>query len=297
MSRAYFVRYWKMENDNKNNNFFIAAIFALVMIIAGTWVYIIGLKNPVVYENTDSFTGGFVLPVVWGNLGVQMSDTGVINREKLESLYVGRGGIGEYEKKLLEDSNNGNLEITSENSGFILNLFWALGIGNKNEILENGPMSDPRYGGADRFASTGGWTLTDGNAMNHYSRHSFFVLTPEQQKLVEEISKSIYRPCCNNSTYFPDCNHGMAMLGLLELMTSQGISKEEMYKTALNVNSYWFPDTYFAINKYFNKRGMDITRVNPRELLGANYSSASGYQQVLTAIEPIQQQGVGGCSA
>ena len=59
--------------------------------------------------------------------------------------------------------------------------------------------------------------------MNHYSMHRFIVLTPEQQALVEKVSKGIYRPCCGNSVYFPDCNHGMAMLGLLELMASQGV--------------------------------------------------------------------------
>ena len=103
-------------------------------------------------------------------------------------------------------------------------------------------MTDPKYGGAGNFASTGGWTLAQGDVMNHYSMHSFITLTPEQQVLVEKISKEIFRPCCNNSTYFPDCNHGMAMLGLLELMASQGTSEAEMYKIAKEVNSYWFPE-------------------------------------------------------
>ena len=275
---------------------FPAIIFSLLVVIAGSWIYLTGLKTT---TNTppENLTDGFVLPVSWGNLGVRMVEAGVIDKEKLESLYVNRGGIGEYEKKLFEGSDNGNLKMTSENSGFILNLLWALGIGNKNDILENGPMSDPRYGGADRFASTGGWTLADGSPMNHYSRHSFFVLTPEQQKLVEEVSKNVYRPCCDNPTHFPDCNHGMAMLGLLELMASQGISEEEMYKTALNVNSYWFPDNYLVISEYFKKRGIGLDRVGPKEILGAKYSSGSGYQKILAAVEPIRQQGGSSCGA
>ena len=44
-------------------------------------------------------------------------------------------------------------------------------------------------------------------------------------KIVEEIAGNIYRPCCGNSTAFPDCNHGMAMLGLIELMVSQKFLK------------------------------------------------------------------------
>ena len=177
----------------------------------------------------------------WGNLGAQMVEAGVIEKEKFESLYAQRGGLSEADQKLLSGSNNRNLVITQENSGVMLNLLWAFGLGNKNPILENGPMVDSRYGGAGNFASTGGWTLAKGNVMDHYNRHSFVTLTEEQQALVERVAKNIYRPCCNNSTYFPDCNHGMAMLGLLELMASQGVSEQDMYKVALQVNTLWFP--------------------------------------------------------
>ena len=208
------------------------------------------------------------------------------------------------ERNLLEGLDNGYLKITPENSGFVLNLLWALGLGNKNEILENGPMSDKKYGGAGNFASTGGWTLADGGparngagAMNHYSKHRFIVLTPEQQALVEKVSKGIYRPCCGNSVYFPDCNHGMAMLGLLELMASQGVSEEEMYKAALAVNSYWFPETYLVIAKYLKSQGKDWSKTNPKEILGYNYSSGPGYQKLLEKIKnPEIKGGGGGCS-
>ena len=140
---------------------------------------------------------------------------------------MSQGGLDEETKKLLYQSGNGNLKITEENSGKILNLLWAFGLGNKNEILLKGPMMDPQYGGAGRFASTGGWTIAKGSAMEHYSNHEFIKLTKEQQTLVENVSQNIYRPCCGNSTYFPDCNHGMAMLGLLELMASEGVSEEK----------------------------------------------------------------------
>jgi hypothetical protein len=215
-----------------------------------------------------------------------MIAAGVIDAGKFESLYSRRGGLGEEEKNLLYAEDNGNLVITRRNSGFLLNLLWALGLANKNEILEKGPMADPRYGGAGNFASTGGWTLAQGEAMDHYSSHNFIVLTKEQQNLVERVSKNIYRPCCDNSTYFPDCNHGMAMLGLLELMASQGINEEKMYEIALIVNSYWFPDTYETIAKF---------NVSPKEALGFSYSSASGYQRILTQIAPPETRSGGGC--
>ena len=239
---------------------------------------------------------GVVLPVKWGDLGAKMVSVGVIDKAKLEELYVGRGGLSDEERSLLESLDNGYLKITPENSGFVLNLLWALGLGNKNEILDNGPMTDKKYGGAGRFASTGGWTLAQGDPMDHYSTHRFMVLTPEQQALVEKVSKGIYRPCCGNSVYFPDCNHGMAMLGLLELMASQGADEEQMYRTALVVNSYWFPDTYITIAKYLKSQGKDWSAADPKEILGYNYSSGPGYQKLLEKIENPEIKGGGGCS-
>lgn len=177
-----------------------------------------------------------------------------------------------------------------------LNLLWALGLSNKNAILEQGPMADPRYGDPGRFASTGGWTLARGNTMDHYSKHSFVMLTEKQQELVERVSKNIYRPCCNNSTYFPDCNHGMAMLGLLELMASQGASEEEMYKVALQVNSYWFPDTYITIATYMKSKGVDWNAADSKEVLGYNYSSAVGYRQILNQVIVPEKRSDNSCS-
>ncbi len=238
---------------------------------------------------------GVVLPVRWGNLGAQMIKVGVVDADKFEDVYKNQGGLSEETRRLLYDSDNGNIKITKENSGVLLNLLWALGLGNKNVILEKGPMSDKKYGGAEGFASTGGWTLAEGNTMNHYSKHEFVSLTPEQQQLVERVSWNIYRPCCGNPTYFPDCNHGMAMLGLLELMASQGVNEADMYKAALAINSYWFPETYINLAKYFDSEGIPWKKVDPKEVLGTNYSSASGYRNILNKIKPVERQNGGSC--
>jgi len=247
---------------------------------------------------------GAALPIRWGDLGYQMVKTGVIDAGKFKKLYTINGELDAETEKLLSATDNENIKITSRNSRLILNLLWALGLGNKNEILEKGPMIT--YSGAGSpaealakaggFASTGGWTLAVGSAMDHYSKHLFIALTPEQQKLVELVSQNIYRPCCGNSTYFPDCNHGMAMLGLLELMASQGVSEKDMYKVALQVNSYWFPDTYLTIAKYLKeKKNIDWEDADPKEILGANYSSASGYQRILKEISPPVNNQSGSC--
>ena len=68
-----------------------------------------------------------------------------------------------------------------------------------------------------------------------------------------------------------------------------------MYKTALAVNSYWFPETYINIAKYLEGKGIDWDAVDPKEILGASYSSAQGYKQILSQVEPVQKKSSGGC--
>lgn len=299
------------KNELKDNTrasgqkyFLSVSIVVSALIVAGGWIYSAGLRvqkpaadklSAGLLETIVLPADGVVLPVRWGDLGVKLVNDGVIDQDKLEAIYAARGGLSAGEKALLEKTDNGNLKMTPENANYLLNLLWALGLGNKNEILEKGPMADPRYGGADKFASTGGWTIAKGDAMGHYSRYPLAALTPEQQQLVEKISKNIYRPCCNNPVYFPDCNHGMAMLGLLELMASQGVGEDEMYRVALKVNSYWFPDTYLTIAKYLQSIGTSWDKMKPKDLLGAQFSSASGYGTILQKVAPPQGGSGGGC--
>ena len=86
----------------------------------------------------------------------------------------------------------------------------------------------------------------------------------------------------------------MAMLGLLELMASQGANEEEMYKAALSANSYWFPDAYLNIAAYMKKKGVSWENVSPKEILGADYSSGSGYAEILSKVEN-RPSGGGSC--
>lgn len=301
----------EIKEEKRRDYFLPLSILMAALIVAIAWVYTTGkhtaggvLNSPAKNISQNQLANleeaiipseGIVLPVKWGNLGKQMIEAGVIDAQKFESIYSTRGGLSDEAKNLLYGVSDRNLKITPENSGVVLNLLWALGLGNENEILEKGEMTDSKYNGAGNFASTGGWTIAQGSAMEHYSRHQFIKLTPEQQILVEDVSKNIYRPCCDNSTHFPDCNHGMAMLGLLELMASQGASEYEMYKVALQVNSYWFPDAYLTIARYFGERGVLWEKVNPKEALGADYSSASGLRQILTQVAPSEKKGGGGC--
>lgn len=237
---------------------------------------------------------GVALPVVWGDLGARMVSAGVIDQKKFEDLYARRGGLSAEERELLLGGANGTLRMDIQNADHLLNLLWAFGLGNKSSVLEQGPMMDEGGKYTGQFASTGGWTLAKGDAMEHYSMHAFVELTKDQEALVERVAQNVYRPCCGNSTYFPDCNHGMAMLGLLELMASQGMAEEEMYRYALSVNSFWFPDTYLAIAEYVARRGVQWEDVKAREILGADYSSGQGYARILKEVEPTQVGG-GSC--
>lgn len=300
-----------MESENKQRDYFLPfCILLSALVLAGAWIYTDGLRlikgdnlTASLSQNISDYdleelvlpSNGVVLPVYFGNLGKRLVESGVIDKSKIEEIYAERGGLDAEAKQLLYGTNNGRLKITPHNSNFILNLFWALGLANSNEILEKGPMSDPQYGGAGRFASTGGWTIAKSDAMDYYSKFSLVKLNPAQQQLVERVSKGIYRPCCNNSTYFPDCNHGMAMLGLLELMASQGVSEADMYKFALKVNSYWFSDTYLTIAKYLQEKGINWKSVEPRDVLGADFSSSSGYRKILSEVQPVQGRSGGGC--
>ncbi len=238
---------------------------------------------------------GEELPVVWNDLGKRMVADGVIDIKQLEAIYKERGGLDQYDKNLLEGNVSENMQLNLKNSGFMLNMFWALGLSNKNPILEEGPMQDKAYGGAENFASTGGWNIAKGDTMNHYSKHEYIALTNEQQALVEKVAKNIYRPCCGNSTYFPDCNHGMAMLGFIELMASQGASEDAMYRAALKLNTYWFPGNYLTIAKYFESKGTPWDKVDPKKVLGKEYSSSTGYGKILAQVQPVKAQGGGAC--
>ena len=292
-----------MENETKNNCMLPASIIIAGVLIAVSIVYSDknlssrnNLKQVSAAEEAVLPSNGVVLPVAWGDLGSKLVSTGAIDAEKFKAIYDQRGAFTNEYKNLLLGQNDGKLKITNENAGYLLNLFWALGLASKNPILESGEMTDPAYGGAGNFASTGGWTIAQGSAMDHYSKHKFFNLTSDQQALVDKISRGIYRPCCGNSTHFPDCNHGMAMLGLLELMASQGASEQDIWKAALAVNSYWFPDTYMTIAAYMKSKGIEWKDANPQEILGAGYSSGQGYAKIASQIvAPSSSQSGGGC--
>src|SRR3989344_7581701 len=221
---------------------------------------------------------GYKIGAKFGNIGPKMLDIGVIDFDKFNDVYKESNPLTDEQIKILKEGSSKEIKITKENSHFLLNFFCGVGLANKTKILDEGDMIKYSEGGAGNFASTGGWSLGKSEAMEYYSNNLLIPLTEEQEELVLEVSSNIYRPCCGNPTSFPDCNHGIALLGVLELMASQGASEEEMYMAAKYINAFWFPSNYYDLANYFEaKEGKKFSEIDGKIILGRDYSSATGY--------------------
>ncbi|MBI2031704.1 MAG: hypothetical protein HYT08_03760 [Candidatus Levybacteria bacterium] len=229
---------------------------------------------------------GYDIKIHWGNLGKRMIEDGVIDETKLAKAVTGSDKLPEDLKKYLNGEDIKKITLNQNNAQFWVDVLWGLGLANKNEILDKGPMQEG--GNTANFASTGGYTIGVKAPMEFYSKFFYIQLSEKQQKFVREIAENVYRPCCGNSTAFPDCNHGMAALGLIELMVSQNKSKEEIYKTILAFNSYWFPQTYLDISYHFVKNGRNYGDVNPQEILSKTFSSAMGYDVIRKKVGKLE---------
>lgn len=240
------------------------------------------------------------LGVSFGDVIIKMIRFGAIDKEKFKALYQNREGLSPDEARLLEQPSKEKIIVTQASSNLILNLLWPLGIANKAKVLSDGPMGTQYKNEVGNFASTGGWTLGKEGGGKLFNSLPLINLTSEQEKEVKEIAQNIYRPCCGNSTYFPDCNHGAAMLGFIELAVASGMPKEEIYQKALVLNSYWFPQTYAELAIYFQaKKGISWEKADPKEVLGPNFSSGGGYSAVNKELQTLgllpKVQGGGGC--
>jgi hypothetical protein len=234
----------------------------------------------------------YTLPVSYGDLGPQLLAAGAIDQEEFVQIFAeGSQPLTDEQLATLTEGISDPIAITPHNSHFLLNFFWALGLANKNPILDEGAMV--QYGGPDKvgnLASTAGWTLGVKPAMDLYSKVPILALTAEQQARVEEVAKAVYRPCCNNPTSFPDCNHGMAMLGLLELMAARDATVDQMFEAAKYVNAFWFPQQTAEMVVFLRaKEGLDFAQIDARRLVGGDFSSAPGFSVI---HQQLQQEGL-----
>ena len=205
---------------------------------------------------------GYKLPIRYGVFGPKLLAAGVIDYEQFMKLYR---EIGAPLDKLQTAVQNG-----------------------KDQVVN--------------FASTGGWTIGAKPVSELYASQSIITLTVEQQARLEEVAQAVYRPCCDNPTHFPDCNHGMAMLGLLELMASHGAGVDAMFEAAKYVNAFWFPQQTLEAAMVFKAvKNVDFVKADSRSLVGRTFASGTGSQSVhqwLVQNGKLQQapQGGGSCA-
>jgi len=169
------------------------------------------------------------------------------------------------------------IHLTADNAGSYLNLLWPLGLANYMVANEVSPIVGHYL---DRYASTAGWTLgRERNGAAYFNTLPVVPLTPEQEATVTRIAQSIFRPCCNNSAFFQDCNHGSAMLGLLQLGAAQGLMEDQLYREALAFNAMWFLPSYLQTALYFNIiERVEWVDVDPRTVLSYRYSAISPWR-------------------
>ncbi len=234
---------------------------------------------------------GYSLGVTYGDLGPQLVEAGVIDADAfVQVMSAGGDTISNRQIEILKNDSDEEIVITRENAHFLLNFFWAVGLANRNTILTDGMMIEYSEGQVERFASTGGWTLAARPITDIYASLDLIPLTAEQQARVEQVAAAVYRPCCNNSTLFPDCNHGMAMLGLLEMMAANGATVDEMFEAAKYVNAFWFPQQNIETAMYLKaSQNLDYEDADPRVIVSAQFSSGSGFAVV---HQQLQASGV-----
>lgn len=225
---------------------------------------------------------GYDLSISYGDLGPQLIEGGVIDYDAFAAIYQKSGNpLSAQEIEILKNGSDQEIVINAHNAHFLLNFFWAVGLANKNPLLTEGPMVQYSNGQIEGFASTGGWGLASKPVTDLYANLNLIPLTAEQQKLVEEVAKQVYRPCCDNPTHFPDCNHGMAMLGILELMASKGATADQMFEAAKYINAYWFPQQTLETAMFLKaNQDIDFVEADAKLVVGKQLSSASGSQMV-----------------
>lgn len=241
---------------------------------------------------------GYVLAVKWNDVGKLLLSTGAIDKKAFEELFIDEP-VGVKHMWHLENDSKDHMIINEGGSRFMVNTLWALGLVNKSKILDEGSMQKYGEGDVMSFASTGGWNLGTRSTDELYSSSKIIELSEKQEELVKKIAVNVYRPCCGNHTEFPDCNHGMAALGYIQLAVKQGVAEKRIYQDLLALNSFWFPQNYVELAAYFQKQNIDWKNVDPKLALSSEYSSADGMQKVRESVQSIPGIGPqgGGCSA
>jgi hypothetical protein len=243
---------------------------------------------------------GVATGLIFGDAIARLVAGGAVVPVKMAAVYRQRGGLPDWVVNALMGQGSGEIELSQDSVPYLLNLLWPLGIANQAALNGRNPIPE---GSLLRLASTGGWNLgLETNGANYYNQVEAVPLTAAQDAMVERMAVTIYRPCCNNSALFPDCNHGAAMLGFLELAAAQGLPEERIWKLAKVLNGFWYPTQYVPMALLFDLRDdVDWEQVSPQMVLGKSYSSISGWRvnvdaklSAVTQPGAIPTEGAGG---
>ncbi|MDP3888579.1 MAG: rhodanese-like domain-containing protein [bacterium] len=226
---------------------------------------------------------GITAPVKWGNLGPTLVSLGVIDLEKFKKGL----NPSEAELAILTKDVQEPIKIDQNNGQFVVDVLWAFGLAQKSKVYTLGPLGQAYKSQVGNFASTGGWTLGKNKATSYLGKYDLIKLTNDQQDKVYQVAQNVYRPCCGNPASFPDCNHGMAALGLIELMVSEGFPEDEIYKTVLGFNSFWFQQNYLTAAASFALDGVPWEKVDAKKALSQEYSSGQGAARLTQKIGPL----------
>lgn len=220
---------------------------------------------------------GIPTGLVFGDVLQKIIAAGVLEPAKLRSVYAKRGGLPPWVAALLTGPSDAPIRLSAETAPYLLTLLWPVGLATRASFNADSPTNG-KY--LPRLASTAGWTLgREANGAAYFDKVDALTLTPAREALVQQVAERTFRPCCDNSALFQDCNHGSAMLGILELAASQGMGKAKLEQVALAANTFWFPREYLKTALYFSLfERRSWQEVPPAELLDASYSSASGWQ-------------------
>lgn len=221
---------------------------------------------------------GWPSRITFGDSLVRVLSAGVLDREKYLALAGGPEAVPAPMLSLLDRTSTDAILVTRESAAQLVDLLWPIGLANRVAANQTSPIAGPDI---ESFASTGGWTLgrapTGGQYFNAYA---IVDLTPAQEARAVRVARTTFRPCCDNSTFFQDCNHGSALFAILQLGAAQGLDEAALYQEALAFNSFWFPDTYVATALFFRLvRGVEWGDVDPKLVMGHDFSTASGWTQ------------------
>lgn len=219
---------------------------------------------------------GVELPVRFGDAVPRMVAAGAISPARFERLYAARGGVPGWVRSLFERPSADPIRISAASAPWLLNLLWPLGLSNRTAFNAQSSLSSATL--RSNLASTGGWRLGERPGSELFNSAEIVALDSAAEAAVERAARASFRPCCDNSTFFQDCNHGSALLGLYELAAAQGAGAPELFRIGKVANSYWFPQQYAATAIYFRRfEDLGWTKVDPARLMGRRYSSATGW--------------------